>query len=198
VVSVRLFRRRKLSQRIYRVAAMFGSVARQLRLQSKNMEKQAERKFQRVKELMKKGFVDVAKEEAKKVLTFKKRAIEFDIFAEDLKDISAALMGLGPLDEVRRTLEKGVKIVGKLADRVNIPAVADLFGELRTLMGELGVTMEALGEAGGMADVVAEPFSEDEVSEVLEKAALEIGEEIPVPEVEGLEERLKKLREKGE
>ena len=195
---MRLFRRRKLSQRIYRVAAMFGSVARQLRLQSKNMEKQAERKFQRVKELMKKGFVDVAKEEAKKVLTFKKRAIEFDIFAEDLKDISAALMGLGPLDEVRRTLEKGVKIVGKLADRVNIPAVADLFGELRTLMGELGVTMEALGEAGGMADVVAEPFSEDEVSEVLEKAALEIGEEIPVPEVEGLEERLKKLREKGE
>lgn len=195
---MRLFRRRKLSQRIYRVAAMFGSVARQLRLQSKNMEKQAERKFQRVKELMKKGFVDVAKEEAKKVLTFRKRAIEFDIFAEDLKDISAALMGLGPLDEVRRTLEKGVKIVGKLADRVNIPAVADLFGELRTLMGELGVTMEALGEAGGMADVVAEPFSEDEVSEVLEKAALEIGEEIPVPEVEGLEERLKKLREKGE
>jgi len=195
---VRLFRRRKLSQRIYRVAAMFGSVARQLRLQSKNMERQAERKFQRVKELMKKGFVDVAKEEAKKVLTFRKRAIEFDIFAEDLKDISAALMGLGPLDEVRRTLEKGVKIVGKLADRVNIPAVADLFGELRTLMGELGVTMEALGEAGGMADVVAEPFSEDEVSEVLEKAALEIGEEIPVPEVEGLEERLKKLREKGE
>ena len=193
-----MFRRRKLSQRIYRVAAMFGSVARQLRLQSKNMEKQAERKFQRVKELMKKGFVDVAKEEAKKVLTFKKRAIEFDIFAEDLKDISAALMGLGPLDEVRRTLEKGVKIVGKLADRVNIPAVADLFGELRMLMGELGVTMEALGEAGGMADVVAEPFSEDEVSEVLEKAALEIGEEIPVPEVEGLEERLKKLREKGE
>ena len=195
---MRLFRRRKLSQRIYRVAAMFGSVARQLRLQSKNMEKQAERKFQRVKELMKKGFVDVAKEEAKKVLTFRKRAIEFDIFAEDLKDISAALMGLGPLDEVRRTLEKGVKIVGKLADRVNIPAVADLFGELRMLMGELGVTMEALGEAGGMADVVAEPFSEDEVSEVLEKAALEIGEEIPVPEVEGLEERLKKLREKGE
>ena len=195
---MRLFRRRKLSQRIYRVAAMFGSVARQLRLQSKNMERQAERKFQRVKELMKKGFVDVAKEEAKKVLTFRKRAIEFDIFAEDLKDISAALMGLGPLDEVRRTLEKGVKIVGKLADRVNIPAVADLFGELRTLMGELGVTMEALGEAGGMADVVAEPFSEDEVSEVLEKAALEIGEEIPVPEVEGLEERLKKLREKGE
>ena len=194
---MRLFRRKKLSQRIYRVAAMFGSVARQLRIQSKNMEKQAERKFQRVKELMKKGYIDMAKQEAMKVLTFRKRAIELDVLAEDLKDISAALMGLGPFDEVRKTLEKGVKIVGKLADRVNIPAVADLFGELRTLMGELGVTIEALGEAGGMADVVAEPFSEEEISEVLEKAALEIGEEIPVPEVEGLEERLKKLREKG-
>ena len=192
-----MFRRKKLSQRIYRVAAMFGSVARQLRIQSKNMEKQAERKFQRVKELMKKGYIDMAKQEAMKVLTFRKRAIELDVLAEDLKDISAALMGLGPFDEVRKTLEKGVKIVGKLADRVNIPAVADLFGELRTLMGELGVTIEALGEAGGMADVVAEPFSEEEISEVLEKAALEIGEEIPVPEVEGLEERLKKLREKG-
>ena len=195
---MRLFRRRKLSQRIYRVAAMFGTVARQLRVQSRNMEKQAERKFQRVKELMKKGYVDMAKQEAMKVLTFKKRALELDVFAEDLKDISAALMGLGPFDEVRRTLEKGVKIVGKLADRVNVPAVADLFGELRMLMGELGVTMEALGEAGGMADVVSETFSEEEVSEVLEKAALEIGEEIPVPEVEGLEERLKKLKEKGE
>ena len=195
---MRLFRRRRLSQRIYRVAAMFGSVARQLRIQSRNMEKQAERKFQRVKEFMKKGFMDMAKQEATKVLTFRKRAIELDAFAEDLKDISAALMGLAPFDEVRRTLEKGVRLVGKLADRVNIPAVADLFGELRTLMGELGVTMEALGEPGGMADVVSEPVSEEEVSEVLERAAMEIGEEIPVPEVEGLEERLRKLKEKGE
>ena len=67
------FRRKKLSQRIYRIAAHFGGVARQLRMQSKNMERQAERKFQRVKELMKKGFMDMAKQEATKVLTFRKR-----------------------------------------------------------------------------------------------------------------------------
>ena len=192
------FRRKKLSQRIYRVAAHFGGVARQLRMQSKNMERQAERKFQRVKELMKKGYMDMAKQEAIKVITFRKRALELDAFAEELKDISATLMGLAPFADVRKALEKGVKVVGKLADMVSIPAVAELFDELRALMGELGVTMEALGEPGGIADVTSEAVSESEVSEVLERAAMEIGAEIPVPEVAGLEEKLKKLGERGE
>ena len=193
-----LLRRRKLSQRIYRVAVLFGGVARQLRLQSRNMEKQAQRKFERVKELLKKGYTERAKQEATKVITFRKRAMELDAFAEELTDISATLMGLAPFADTRKALEKGIKVVGKLADLVNLPAVGELFGELRTLMGELGMTMEALGEPGGVADVTSEVVPDEEVSKVVEKAALEIGAEIPTPELAGLEEKLRKLREKGE
>jgi len=193
-----LLRRRKLSRRIYKVAMLFGGVARQLRLQSKNMEKQAQRKFERVKELMRKGFTEMARHEAAKVITFRKRAMELDTFAEELTDISATLMGLAPFADTRKALEKGVRVVGKLADMVNIPAVGELFGELRMLMGELGMTMEALGEPGGMADVTTEAISESEINKIMEMAAESVGAEIPTPELEGLEERLKKLREKGE
>ena len=193
-----LLRRKKLSQRIYKVASLFGGVARQLKLQSRNMERQAQRKFERVKELLKKGYADRAKQEAVKVATFRKRAMELDAFAEELTDISATLMGLAPFADTRKALEKGVKVVSKLANMVNIPAVGELFSELRTLMTELGVTMEALGEPGGLADVTSEAVPEAEVSEIMEKAAMEIGAEIPAPELEGLEERLRKLREKGE
>lgn len=193
-----LLRRKKLSQRIYKVASLFGGVARQLKLQSRNMERQAQRKFERVKELLKKGYADKAKQEAVKVATFRKRAMELDAFAEELTDISATLMGLAPFADTRKALEKGVKVVGKLANMVNIPAVGELFSELRMLMTELGVTMEALGEPGGLADVTSEAVPEAEVSEIMKKAAMEIGAEIPVPELEGLEERLRKLREKGE
>jgi len=195
---VGLLRRKKLSQRIYKVASLFGGVARQLKLQSRNMERQAQRKFERVKELLKKGYADKAKQEAVKVATFRKRAMELDAFAEELTDISATLMGLAPFADTRKALEKGVKVVGKLANMVNIPAVGELFSELRMLMTELGVTMEALGEPGGLADVTSEAVPEAEVSEIMKKAAMEIGAEIPVPELEGLEERLRKLREKGE
>jgi len=195
---VGLLRRKKLSQRIYKVASLFGGVARQLKLQSRNMERQAQRKFERVKELLKKGYADRAKQEAVKVATFRKRAMELDAFAEELTDISATLMGLAPFADTRKALEKGVKVVSKLANMVNIPAVGELFSELRTLMTELGVTMEALGEPGGLADVTSEAVPEAEVSEIMEKAAMEIGAEIPAPELEGLEERLRKLREKGE
>ncbi len=193
-----MLRRKKLSQRIYKVASLFGGVARQLKLQSRNMERQAQRKFERVKELLKKGYADKAKQEAVKVATFRKRAMELDAFAEELTDISATLMGLAPFADTRKALEKGVKVVGKLANMVNIPAVGELFSELRMLMTELGVTMEALGEPGGLADVTSEAVPEAEVSEIMKKAAMEIGAEIPVPELEGLEERLRKLREKGE
>ena len=193
-----MLRRKKLSQRIYKVAVLFGSVARQLRMQSRNMERQAQRKFGRVKEFLKKGHVDRARQEAAKVVTFRKRALELDSFAEDLTDISATLMGLAPFADTRKALEKAVKVVGKLSDMVNLPAVGELFGELRTLMSELGMTMEALGEPGGVADVTTEAVPEEEISKVVEKASIEIGSEIPTPELEGLEERLRKLREKGE
>lgn len=194
---MRLLRRRRLSRKIYRVAIMFGSLAKQLKMQSRNMEKQAERKLQRVREMMRRGHIDVAKEEAAKVLTFRKRALEFDIFAENLKDISTTLIGLAPLDDVAKTLKKGVKIVSKLASQVNMPAVAELFGELGGLMRDLGITMEHVGEPGGVSDVVSEAFSEEEIAGVLKEAVAGIEAEIPVPDIESLEERLKKLKEGG-
>jgi len=194
---MRLLRRRRLSRKIYRVAIMFGSLAKQLKMQSRNMEKQAERKLQRVREMMRRGHIDVAKEEAAKVLTFRKRALEFDIFAENLKDISTTLIGLAPLDDVAKTLKKGVKIVSKLASQVNMPAVAELFGELGGLMRDLGITMEHIGEPGGVSDVVSEAFSEEEIAGVLKEAVAGIEAEIPVPDIESLEERLKKLKEGG-
>jgi len=194
---MRLLRRKRLSRKIYRVAIMFGSLAKQLKMQSRNMEKQAERKLQRVREMMRRGHIDVAKEEAAKVLTFRKRALEFDVFAENLKDISTTLIGLAPLDDVAKTLKKGVKIVSKLASQVNMPAVAELFGELGGLMRDLGITMEHVGEPGGVSDVVSEAFSEEEIAGVLREAVAGIEAEIPVPDIESLEERLKKLKEGG-
>jgi len=194
---MRLLRRKRLSRKIYRVAIMFGSLAKQLKMQSRNMEKQAERKLQRVREMMRRGHIDVAKEEAAKVLTFRKRALEFDVFAENLKDISTTLIGLAPLDDVAKTLKKGVKIVSKLASQVNMPAVAELFGELGGLMRDLGITMEHVGEPGGVSDVVSETFSEEEIAGVLREAIAGIEAEIPVPDIESLEERLKKLKEGG-
>lgn len=194
---MRLLRRKRLSRKIYRVAIMFGSLAKQLKMQSRNMEKQAERKLQRVREMMRRGHIDVAKEEAAKVLTFRKRALEFDVFAENLKDISTTLIGLAPLDDVAKTLKKGVKIVSKLASQVNMPAVAELFGELGGLMRDLGITMEHVGEPGGVSDVVSEAFSEEEIAGVLREAIAGIEAEIPVPDIESLEERLKKLKEGG-
>jgi len=193
---VGLLRRRKTSQQVYKAAIIFNTVARQVRMQSRNMEKQAEKKFQRLKELMKKGWTQRARQEAIKVATFRRRAIELDAYAEELMDISATLMGLAPLADTRDVLEKGVRVAAKLAQKVNLPDVWALFQELRTCLQGLGVTLDQVGEPGGIADAVSsEEIPEDEISEIMEKAASEIEAEIPSPEVSALEERLRKLKE---
>lgn len=193
-----LLRRKKLSQRIYRVAAMFESIARQLRVQSRNMERQAERKFERVKELYRKGLTEQAIQDARKVVVFKRRAVKLDSLAENLTDISTTLTSMAPLADIKRALKDSIKVARSLTGVVSRSTLSELLGELRSLMVELGITVDMLGEPEGMADVTAEPVPEAEVREVLEKAAMEVGAELPEPELAGLEERLKELKEKGE
>jgi len=177
---------------------MFDGIARQLRIQSKSMERQAERKFERVKELYKKGLVEQAIQDARKVVQFRKRAVKLDGLAENLMDISSTLTSLAPLADMKKALEESIRVARSLTGVVGRETLSELFGELRALMIELGITVDVLGEREGMADVTAEPVPEAEVKEVLERAAMEVGAELPTPELEGLEERIKKLREKGE
>jgi len=193
-----ILRRKKLSQRIFRVASMFDAIARNLRMQSRNVERQAERKFERVKELYRKGLVELARQDARKVVLFRKKAIKLDSLAENLMDISSTLTSLAPLADIKKALESSIKVARNLMGVVSRETLSELFGELRALMTELGITVDMISEREGVADVTAEPVPEAEVNEVLERAAMEVGAELPTPEVAGLEERLRKLKEKGE
>lgn len=193
-----ILRRKKLSQRIFRVASMFDAIARNLRIQSRNVERQAERKFERVKELYRKGLVELARQDARKVVLFRKKAIKLDSLAENLMDISSTLTSLAPLADIKKALESSIKVARNLMGVVSRETLSELFGELRALMTELGITVDMISEREGVADVTAEPVPETEVNEVLERAAMEVGAELPTPEVAGLEERLRKLKEKGE
>jgi len=193
-----ILRRKKLSQRIFRVASMFDAIARNLRIQSRNVERQAERKFERVKELYRKGLVELARQDARKVVLFRKKAIKLDSLAENLMDISSTLTSLAPLADIKKALESSIKVARNLMGVVSRETLSELFGELRALMTELGITVDMISEREGVADVTAEPVPEAEVNEVLERAAMEVGAELPTPEVAGLEERLRKLKEKGE
>ena len=201
-----LLKRRKLQQRIYKVASIFEAIARQMMTEARRAEREAERKFERVKALYRKGLTKEATLTARKVVAYRRKAIKLDNLADNIHDIAFTLMSMAPMAQMRKALEDSIKVARSLRGLIGPSILSELMSELRPLLNELGITMDRASELGGEMDVtnVLEPdVSEldEEVKEVLERAALEVGAELPVPEVAEIEERERRIRElrgKGE